>query len=96
MDPYAIGPVIVTVTLILTVGGVILLRPITKYLAAYLQVLTEQRGTSGSVDSAELHDLLSRVDARLDRLEERQLFAEQLLDTPDGRPHRISPVQDRA
>jgi transposase len=77
----ALAPMIIMVTLILTTGGVILLRPITRSLAEYLRVSTEQKrqlGTGGERRIGEAD--LARLEDRIDLLEERQRFAERLLE----------------
>lgn len=71
---------IVFVTLILTTGGVMILRPIAKQLSAYLQVVTEQKRVPNSDRAlARLQESLATIDERLTMVEERQNFSEQLL-----------------
>ena len=81
MDP-GFAPMIVMVTGIVTTGGVLILRPIAKHLAAYLQAMTEQSRLGsghGAHEMAQLRDTLSAVESRLALLEERQNFTENLL-----------------
>ena len=81
MDP-GFAPMIVMVTGIVTTGGVLILRPIAKHLAAYLQAMTEQSRLGsghGPQEMAQLRDTLSAVESRLALLEERQNFTENLL-----------------
>ena len=81
-----IYPTIVMVTAILTAGGVLILRPISKRLGALLEVMTQQRLKAANADPAEMarvRELLSSIDGRLTMMEERQDFAEALLSAGD-------------
>jgi hypothetical protein len=76
----ALIPMVVSVVLFLTIGGVLILRPIAKHLGAYLEALTRQQLEGDrSVERAQLRDILETMDRRLQLLEERQDFAERLL-----------------
>lgn len=79
MDELA--PLIVSVTFILVTGGVILFRPLMGRLGDFLEVLTRERlqAAEKTAPSAQVGDTLAALDARLERLEERQSFTEQLL-----------------
>lgn len=83
MEWEFIAPMVIIVVLTLTIGGVVLLRPIAKRLGEIVELmLLEKR----SGDKGELHrigDLLETVSARMALLEERQDFTERLLDSPD-------------
>lgn len=76
-----IAPMIVMVTLILTTGGVLLLRPIARKLADYLEAATLEKRKQKAVpeSAAPGDDLLESLDHRLQRLEERVHFTESLL-----------------
>jgi hypothetical protein len=80
-----IAPMIVMLTLILTMGGVAILRPISKQLAQFLQVMTQERLSAASSrpreDAAEMRELLSALESRLSLIEERQGFTEALLES---------------
>lgn len=82
MDMWeALAPMVVSIALFLTIGGVLILRPISKHLGAYLEVLTRQQ-LDGS-RSSELHQLretLETMNQRLQLMEERQDFNERLLE----------------
>jgi hypothetical protein len=89
MDP-AIGPMVVMVTAILTTGGVLIFRPITKRLGSLLEVMTAQKLRAASTpvdanDTARIRELLTSIDGRLNLLEERQDFAEALISAGDTR-----------
>jgi hypothetical protein len=80
----AIAPMVVFVTLILTTGGVLILRPISKRLGAYLEAVTAAKlRPAPEADLARIHDVLSSIDGRLNQIEERQDFAEALISASD-------------
>jgi|TARA_B100002003_G_C13587583_1_gene304184 hypothetical protein len=71
---------IVMVTLIVTTGGVVLLRPLTKRLVELLEVTTREKANPQvQGDSDVMRDLLETMNSRLALLEERQDFTERLL-----------------
>lgn len=85
MDPN-LGPMIVMVTGIVTTGGVLVLRPISKRLGDLLEVMTrERRLPDRGAEMAQLRDLMQSIDSRLSLIEERQDFAEAML-TSGERP----------
>lgn len=76
----ALAPMIVMCTAILTTGGVLILRPISKRLGAYLDAATQARlRPTSDADLARIHEVLSSIDGRLNQIEERQDFAEALI-----------------
>jgi hypothetical protein len=80
----ALAPMIVMCTLIVTTGGVLVLRPIARRLGGYLDAATQARlRPSPDADLARIHDVLSSIDGRLNQLEERQDFAEALISAAD-------------
>lgn len=89
MDP-SIAPMVCIVTAILTTGGVLIFRPITKRLGALLEVMTQERLAARNAPPPELaqlaqvRDLLAGIDSRISHLEERQDFAEALLSTEEA------------
>ena len=75
-----LAPMIVMVTLIVTTGGVVLLRPLTKRLVKLLEVTTREKANPQvQGDSDVMRDLLETMNSRLALLEERQDFTERLL-----------------
>ena len=61
-------------------GAVILLRPITKRLGNYLEVLAEQkREAPPQVEDPRVLVALENIERRMARLEERQAFTDSLL-----------------
>lgn len=82
MDMWeALAPMVVSIVFFLTIGGVLILRPIAKHLGAYLEVLTRQQlEGSRSSELLQLRETLETMDQRLQLMEERQDFNERLLE----------------
>ena len=80
MDWDVIAPMIVSIVLIVTVGGVILLRPIAKRLGALLDVMVLEKSRTTSVDNRRLGETMDTINERLSLIEERQDFTERLID----------------
>lgn len=79
-----LAPMIVMCTLILTTGGVLVLRPIAKRLGGFLDAMTQAKlRPSPEADLVRIHDVLTSIDGRLNQLEERQDFAEALISASD-------------
>ncbi|MSR20177.1 MAG: hypothetical protein EXR91_04255 [Gemmatimonadetes bacterium] len=87
MDWANIAPMIVAVVLILTVGGVVILRPIAKRLTDLIDLFVRDRETGIQGDVQQIRDLLETMNARLQLMEERQDFTERLL-TPGEKEKR--------
>lgn len=78
MDELA--PMLVAITLILTCGTVMLLRPVAKRLGALLELMVKQR--SGEIEapgSERIENLLEAMDSRMGLVEERLDFTDSLL-----------------
>jgi hypothetical protein len=91
-----IAPMIVMVTAILTTGGVLIFRPITKRLGSLLEVMTHQKLRAAAADPAEqarIRELLTSIDSRLNLLEERQDFAEALISAGDTKLLSVQSAQ---
>lgn len=91
-----IAPMIVMVTAILTTGGVLIFRPITKRLGSLLEVMTQQKLRAAAADPAEqarIRELLTSIDSRLNLLEERQDFAEALMSAGDTKLLSVQSAQ---
>jgi hypothetical protein len=85
-DDFAI--LIVMVTAILTTGGVLILRPISKRIGALLEVMTQQKlklANNDPYDLVRIRESLASIDGRLNTLEERQDFAEALISSGESR-----------
>lgn len=92
MDP-SFAPMVVMVTGIVTTGGVLIFRPITKRLGTLIEAMTAQkRLPDRGAEIAQLRDLMTSIDARLALMEERQDFAEALLSSGE---RRMPPALDR-
>ncbi len=75
-----IAPMVVAITLILTVGGVILFRPLVRRLGDLLEIISKQR--RGELENPKLErveTLLENVSSRLALVEERVDFTDALL-----------------
>lgn len=71
----------------LTLGGVVLMRPIATRLSQFLEVLIEERrGGRGADSDARTRRLVDSLEARLDSLEHRVHFTEELLGSQDAHP----------
>ncbi|HSL71007.1 MAG TPA: hypothetical protein VK864_12245 [Longimicrobiales bacterium] len=86
MNPNDVAPMVLGVAFFVVTGGVLLLRPITKRLGTFLEVLAEERRRAITApppptDEARLVGVLEILDRRLARLEERQAFTDELLAT---------------
>lgn len=85
MNPNDIAPMMLGIVFVLTVAGVILLRPISKKLGEFLEVLAQERRAAlkaqplDRADAARITDLLENVDRRLSQIEDRQEFTDKLL-----------------
>ncbi len=80
MDWEAIAPMIVFVTLTLSVAGVLILRPLVKRLGDLIEITgRDRRAQVGGNDVERLTQVVGRLTDRLESLETRQEFAERLL-----------------
>jgi hypothetical protein len=86
-----IAPMIFAIILTLTIGGVILLKPIANKLGNLLEAMAKERTEPQiSTELGHIRDLLETTNARLSLLEERQEFTEALMADPDRRRPRLS------
>jgi predicted phosphoribosyltransferase len=75
---------IMGVTLIVTTGGVILLRPLSRRLGELLQVMTQQKlGPPQQRELEQMRALLAAMESRMARLEKRQGFTEALMESKE-------------
>lgn len=92
MDPIMwemLAPMIVAVVLILTVGGVLVLRPLAKRISELLELYAQEQRTGLQGEVGQMRELLERMDARLQLMEERQDFTERLLSESRGESRRL-------
>ena len=81
-----IAPMLVMITGILTTGGVLIFRPITKRLGDLIEVMIqERRKPAVAPELGQIRDLLATIDSRISLIEERQDFAEALLNSGERR-----------
>ena len=79
MEWEFIAPMIISTVFILTVGGVILLRPVMKRLGALLDVLVLQKTRTPDEENRRLRETVETMNERLTLMEERLDFAERLI-----------------
>ncbi|MEQ9568582.1 MAG: phosphoribosyltransferase [Longimicrobiales bacterium] len=76
-----LAPLILGVVLILTVGGVLILRPIARHLGALLEAMTRERlDPSRNQEMTHVREMLETMNQRLQLMEERQEFTDRLLE----------------
>jgi hypothetical protein len=79
MDWDVIAPMVFAIILTLTIGGVILLKPIANKLGHLLEAMAKERSQPQLHQQLDhMRDLLETTSARLALLEERQEFTEAL------------------
>lgn len=77
----------VPITAIFTTGAVLILRPVTRRIGGLVDAMAqERRERAARPDGAQTRELLAALEGRLSLLEERQDFAEALLDSGRRRP----------
>ena len=88
MDWEALTALVVPSLFIVTVGGVIVLRPIASRLGILLEAMAREKSGSPSEETRRLRETVETMNDRLSLLEERQDFTERLIGprTGDARP----------
>jgi hypothetical protein len=79
MEWEFIAPVIISTVMFLTVGGVMVLRPIAKRVGDLIELYVRDRQESLHGEALHMRDLLETMNALLQLLEDRQDFTERLL-----------------
>ena len=84
MNPHDVAPMIVFTTLIVVTGGVVLLRPLARRLGDLIDVTIAERRRNlappePAPDQTRLLSVVESIEERLERLEDRQDFTDQLL-----------------
>ena len=92
MEWEFIAPMVISIVFFLTVGGVLVLRPIAKRFSELLELYARDRSSGIERDVSQMRDLLETMDARLQLMEERQDFTERLLGPGGDR----SPPEDES
>ena len=82
VDWNEVAPMIVAVVLFLTIGGVLVLRPIAKRIGDLLEIYARDRQAGLEGEVHQMRDLVETLNARLQLLEERQDFTDRLLAAP--------------
>ena len=80
MEWEALAALVVPVVFIVTVGGVVLFRPLMKRLGTLLDAMALEKSSSSSEDVRRLQDVVEAMNQRMSLLEERQDFTERLID----------------
>jgi hypothetical protein len=88
MDWEFIAPMVIMVVATLTVGGVLVLRPLTKRFAELMQHYVSDRKEGPQAELRNMRELLETMDARLQLLEDRLDFTERLLEPGEGSSRR--------
>ena len=79
MEWEFIAPMIMGVVFMLTVGGVLVLRPLSKRFAELLESYAQDRQRGVGSDIHQIRELMETMDGRLRLMEERQDCPEKLL-----------------
>ncbi|MEZ4416282.1 MAG: hypothetical protein R3E10_11105 [Gemmatimonadota bacterium] len=91
MDWEIIAPMVVSILLILTTGGVLILRPVLKPLVRLFEAMIREKERTSAPELGRIRELLENMDARMSLLEERQQFYEALR-RPDRTELESDPV----
>ncbi|MDE2679326.1 MAG: hypothetical protein F4087_15360 [Gemmatimonadetes bacterium] len=78
-DLSALAELLIPITIVLTTGGVLVLRPIAKRLGVLLEVMAKERTQAPSDDLRRLQQSVDTMNERLSLIEERQDFTERLI-----------------
>lgn len=79
-DLNALAGLLIPMTIILTTGGVLVLRPIAKRLGVLLELMAKEKTTQAPADDLRrLHQTMDTINERLSLIEERQDFTERLI-----------------
>ena len=81
-----LAPMFLGIVLILTVGGVLVLRPIAKHLGAYLEAATREKQSGHAKELGYMREILDSMNQRLSLIEERQDFTDRLLESGRKNP----------
>lgn len=80
MDPDAVAPLIFSMTLVLSIAGVLILRPLAKRLGDLIEATAhEKRVKARDEELARLTEIVDRLTDRIERIEDRQDFSERIL-----------------
>lgn len=83
-DLNALAGLLIPITIVLTTGGVLVLRPIAKRLGVLLEVMAKEKTRPPPEDLRRLHQAIDTMNERLSLIEERQDFTERLISRGDS------------
>ncbi len=83
---------IAVIVMFLTLGGVLVLRPIAQRLGDIVELMLREKQEGAQGELRRMADLLETVSARMGLLEERQDFTERLLSPPERAEDEDSPA----
>lgn len=85
-----LAPMVFAVILTLTIGGVILLKPIANKLGNLLEAMAKEKQEPRLTEElGHIRELLETMSGRLSLMEERQDFTDALLNDPERRKLRL-------
>ncbi|MGW8268628.1 MAG: hypothetical protein ACWGSQ_19845 [Longimicrobiales bacterium] len=85
-----LAPMVFAIILTLTIGGVILLKPIANKLGILLEAMAKEKQEPRLTEElGHIRELLETITGRLALLEERQDFTDALLNDPDRQRMRL-------
>ncbi len=93
MDPIILAAMIFTLLLLGMIGGFILLIPVSRRLGAVLDYWLKEKTEAAKLSSetVQARALLESVATRLEGLEEKQVFMEELLSERSAAPRLTTP-----
>lgn len=91
MEWEFIAPMILGVVATLTIGGVLVLRPLTRRFAELLEHYVKDREQGSTAELHHMRELLETMDARLQLMEDRLDFTERLLEKGTTKPPEVGP-----
>lgn len=90
MDMTAVASMITTIVLVALIGGVILLRPITKRAGLLLEQKLQEKQAHPAPDEVRmLRERVQLLEDEVRLLSERQQFTEQLLGQREHKPDQL-------
>jgi hypothetical protein len=96
IDWNEVAPMVVGVVMFLTIGAVLILRPISKRVGELLEIYAKEKDSGAPAEMRRVRELLESVDARLRLVEERQDFTDKLLEAHSTREReRLAPGPER-
>ncbi|HUG40405.1 MAG TPA: hypothetical protein VMM12_07965 [Longimicrobiales bacterium] len=92
IDGDALAGMIFTLVLVVIIGGIILMYPLTRRLGQLMeQRLAERTGGAAGSEVGELRSAVRSLEAEVERLGERQRFLEGLVESGDRRKELAGP-----